>query len=96
MAIIIEDEDFAAALRAALAADPETAEAVVALMVEGCTQIEQFESALEFARAAPFDHSDEADFHAALNQAHASVGNLIDIFGDILELATQLDNDGGA
>jgi hypothetical protein len=87
--IVIDDEEFAEAIRNALNADPETTTKVIALMVAGCSQIERFEEAVQFAREAPF--SPEAsvdDFNSALDEAREAFGDLIDIFGDVLDIAT--------
>lgn len=90
--IIVDDDDFEAAIRAAFASDPETATKVIALMVAGCEYIEKFEKALAVARDECLAFTPDHDL--ALDEAHECFGAMIDIFGDILNIATgQIDAD---
>lgn len=91
--LVIHDKDFEKAIRDAFGNDPVTATKLVELMSEGCEQIERFNTSLKFAREAPFSiDATPEDFEAALNEVHESFGLLVDIFGDLLNIATGVAN----
>lgn len=93
--IDVIDKDFEDAIRKALAHDPKLAERCIALMVLGCDEIDKFEDYMAIARQAPFsEESSPQLFHAALDKARDAFGSLIDIFGELLAIATGNDTGG--
>ena len=86
------DTELERAIREALAANPQQAEQAIQLMVAGCEQVEEFEEALDHAAHAV--SNEEHDY--ALGTARACFGNMIDIFGELLAIATGVSNTGGA
>lgn len=82
--LVIEDEDLAASIRAALRANPELAERIIELMVQGCTTIEEFEKAIEQIRVL----RPSGPILMASQRAAQCFTNMLDIFGELLTIST--------
>jgi hypothetical protein len=87
--IPFDDTEFGKTLAEAFKANPEQTGKLVKLMIDGCEAIERFETNLAFARAAPFlpDTTPE-EFEEAIDDARAAFGAMIDVFGEVLDIAT--------
>ena len=86
------DKDLEDSIRKALGADPKLAERVIKLMVRGCEKIEEFESTLEQIKSL----ANRGPVSMAAEHCRECMGDLIDIFGELIDIATGTERNGEA
>jgi hypothetical protein len=88
----IHDRDLEDQIRKALAANPMLAERTLRLMVRGAEKIEEFEQTLDQIKAL----ANKGPVTMAAEHCRECVGDLIDVFSDLMDIATGEITEGDA